>query len=111
MKASNISSCTSAGVSESLTQQGMIPMFSNYPDIVTVPQVMKMLGIGRNAVYKLLQANEIRHRRIGRRYIIPKQAVIEFINKASDANDGQAKVSLLPSQPKGVIAYDWQSSS
>ncbi len=57
-------------------------MFSNYPDIVSVPQVCQMLGIGRNSAYDLLHADQIQHVRVGKKYIIPKQAVIGFLNQS-----------------------------
>ena len=54
-------------------------MFIEYPDIVTVAQVAQMLGIGKSSAYSLLQTGLIRHLRIGKKYIIPKTAVISFV--------------------------------
>lgn len=56
-------------------------MFSEYGDIVSIDDVMKMLHIGRSNVYKLLQEKEIKHVRIGVKYIIPKKSIVEFIEK------------------------------
>ncbi len=56
------------------------PMFSEYPDVITVEQLMEMLHIGKNAAYSLLKSGEIRTIRIGRRYIIPKQSIITYIS-------------------------------
>jgi len=56
------------------------PMFSEYPDVITVEQLMEMLHIGKNAAYALLKSGEIRTIRIGRRYIIPKQSIITYIS-------------------------------
>ena len=56
------------------------PMFSEYPDVITVEQIMEMLHIGKNAAYSLLKSGEIRTIRIGRRYIIPKQSIITYIS-------------------------------
>ena len=53
-------------------------MFEKYPDIVTIEQLQEMLNLGRNNAYKLLQANKIKHRKWGRKYLIPKMYVIEF---------------------------------
>lgn len=55
-------------------------IFSEYSDIVTVDEVMKMLRLGKNTVYKLLKDNEIMNVKVGARYIIPKQSVIEFVS-------------------------------
>lgn len=56
-------------------------MFSEYEDIVSVDDVMKMLHIGRSNVYKLLREKEIKSIRIGVKYIIPKKSIIEFLEK------------------------------
>ena len=54
-------------------------IFSSYPDVVTVSELMKMLHIGRNMAYDLLKSGKIKAFRIGRRYIIPKKYVISYI--------------------------------
>ena len=56
------------------------PLFSEYPDVITVEQLMEILHIGKNAAYSLLKSGEIRTIRIGRRYIIPKQSIITYIS-------------------------------
>ena len=56
-------------------------MFSEYGDIVSIDDVMKMLHIGRSNVYKLLREKEIKYVRIGVKYIIPKKSIIEFVGK------------------------------
>lgn len=55
-------------------------IFSEYSDIVTVDEVMKMLRLGKNTVYKLLKDDEIMNVKVGARYVIPKQSVIEFVS-------------------------------
>ena len=57
-------------------------MFKEYPDIVTVENLMKMLNIGKSSAYLLLRQNLIRHVRVGKKYIIPKQSVIGFLNES-----------------------------
>ena len=54
-------------------------MFNEYDDVVTVDDVMNMLHIGRNNVYKLLNDNSIKTVKVGKRFIIPKRSVIEFV--------------------------------
>ena len=56
-------------------------IFSEYEDIVSVDDVMKMLHIGRSNVYKLLREKEIKSIRICVKYIIPKKSIIEFLEK------------------------------
>ena len=55
-------------------------MFAEYPDVVDVEQLRKMLGgISRKLAYRLLTSGELRCVRIGRSYRIPKLCVIEYL--------------------------------
>ncbi len=54
-------------------------MFEQYPDVVTIEDVMAMLGIGRNLAYKLVRTGEIRSIKVGRRMIIPKKEIVRFL--------------------------------
>lgn len=56
-------------------------LFKDYPDVVTVEQVSEMLHIGQVLAYRLVRSGEIKSRKVGRRYIITKQNVIDFVNK------------------------------
>ena len=54
--------------------------FKNYPDLVTLLELKKMLGnIGEGTVRKLLQSNHIKHYFINSQYLIPKIWVIDYI--------------------------------
>lgn len=55
----------------------------NYPDILSVHHVREILGIGRTAVYRLLEEKQIRCFKIGNTYKIPKASVIEFVERSS----------------------------
>lgn len=55
-------------------------MFAEYPDVVDVEQLRRMLGgISRKLAYRLLASGELRSVRIGRSYRIPKLCVIEYL--------------------------------
>ena len=56
--------------------------FDNYPDIVTPEDIQKMLRIGRNSVYDLLKQGKIKSLRVGKKYLIPKTIVINFLQTA-----------------------------
>ncbi|MCQ2470728.1 MAG: helix-turn-helix domain-containing protein [Clostridia bacterium] len=57
-------------------------LFSEYPDVVTVDDLQKMLKIGRNSAYDILKSGLIKTIKVGKRYIIPKQSVINFLATA-----------------------------
>ena len=54
-------------------------MFEKYSDIMSVDQMAEALGIGMNSAYALVNNREIYSKRIGRRILIPKACVIDFI--------------------------------
>ena len=55
-------------------------MFMEYPDVVEVDDLRKMLGgISKKLAYRLLTEEEIRSVRVGRAYKIPKLCVIEYL--------------------------------
>jgi len=56
--------------------------FDNYPDIVTPEDIQKMLRLGRNSVYNLLKQGKIKSLRVGKKYLIPKTSVINFLQTA-----------------------------
>ena len=56
-------------------------VFDSYPDVVSVEEIQQMLRIGKNAVYTLLKDGEIKSIKVGKRYIVPKKYVIEFLLK------------------------------
>lgn len=54
-------------------------MFKEYPDVVTPADLQKMLHIGRNSVYEILKNHSIKTIKLGKKYIIPKINVIEYL--------------------------------
>ena len=54
-------------------------MFYQYPDIMTVEQVSDALHIGKNKTYELIHDKTIRCKRIGRKIIVPKIYLIDYI--------------------------------
>ncbi len=55
-------------------------MFSQYSDIVTIDELCEMLRIGKNKAYQLLRSGRISSFKDGRLWMIPKQAVIDYIS-------------------------------
>lgn len=55
-------------------------MFEKYPDILTPMQVCKALSLGRNSVYNLIHSGQLKSITIGRRILVPKLFLIDFID-------------------------------
>ena len=55
-------------------------VFKEYPDIVNTEQMCEMLGsICIKTGYQLLKEHKIKYFQIGRKYMIPKVCVIDYI--------------------------------
>ena len=57
-------------------------MFKDYPDILTIPQVSKALGIGKKAAYALVNNKQLGAVRIGRTIKVPKFCLEEYVKTA-----------------------------
>lgn len=55
-------------------------MFVDYPDIVNLTQMRKMLGgISPTLAYRILKTRKIKSKKVGREYKIPKVNVINYM--------------------------------
>ena len=55
-------------------------MFTDYPDIVNLTQMRKMLGgISNSLAYRMLRDKKIKSKKVGREYKIPKVNVIKYV--------------------------------
>ncbi len=57
--------------------------FTDYPDVVSVEELSRMLQISMGTAYKLLRKREIESLRIGHIYKIPKLHVLRFLHLVS----------------------------
>ena len=55
--------------------------YDELPLLLTIEDLMPILGIGRNTAYELVRTGQVFSIRIGRQLRIPKQALIDFVNK------------------------------
>lgn len=54
-------------------------MFKNIPDIMTFKECQKLLKVGKNTMLSLLHSGSIEAFKIGTRWKIPKEAVIDYL--------------------------------
>ena len=55
--------------------------FADLPLVLHVKDIAEILSISQNTAYALIRSGQIRSIRTGRTYRIPKDAVIEYLNK------------------------------
>ena len=59
-----------------------VTSFDNLPLVLHVKDLAEILSISHNTAYALVRSGQIRSIRTGRTYRIPKDAVIEYLNKS-----------------------------
>ena len=57
-------------------------LFEEYPELVSVKDLMNMLGIGRVLAYKLISDKNVKAVKIGREYKIVKNSVSALIQRS-----------------------------
>ena len=61
--------------------------FSEYPDVLTVPDICKILGASDKAVRRYLRSGELRSLKVGRSYRIPKLFLMEYMGLTHQSAD------------------------
>lgn len=51
------------------------------PMVFSVPELARILQIGRNSAYELVKSGQIRSIYIGKNIRIPKQALLDYLNQ------------------------------
>jgi excisionase family DNA binding protein len=59
-------------------------MLKNYPDILNVKELSQILRIGKNAAYALVNSGAVPSRRVGKKYLIPKKSVLDFLREKGE---------------------------
>ena len=54
-------------------------MLKQEPEVLTVPDVARILRIGKNKAYELVHSGQIEPIRLGKRILIPKYTLIAFM--------------------------------
>ena len=57
-------------------------MFKEYPDVLTPADAAKALGLCKASVYRLIRENQLGCRKIGRKILIPKPCLLDFVQSA-----------------------------
>jgi len=54
-------------------------VLKEYPDILTVEEISKALGVSSKTSYQLLRENKIEHLKVGRAYRVPKAHLLSYL--------------------------------
>ena len=61
------------------TQEMYRIVFREYPEVLDVKQVSKLLGVSTKTVYKLIKAGSLAALRIGREFRFPKVSIMKYM--------------------------------
>ena len=65
-------------------------VLKEYPDILTVDEMSKALGVSTKTGYQLLRENKIEHLKVGRAYKVPKAHLLSYL-RLGPAKCGELK--------------------
>ena len=54
-------------------------VLKGYPDILTVDEMSKALGVSSKTGYQLLRENKVEHLKVGRAYRVPKAHLLSYL--------------------------------
>lgn len=54
------------------------------PDVLTVMEAAEVLRVGRSTMYKLVESGEVQHIKIGRKVLIPRLFLQNFVEESSE---------------------------
>lgn len=75
-------------------------LLEEYPDILDISQMCKLLNISRKLAYKILKEGDIPYRRLGRNYRISKKAITDYFDEnkgfQGDRHDIIEQIDIMP---------------
>lgn len=71
-------------------------------EYITIPQLAKILGISRIAVYKKVKKGQIKALKAGRIYLIPQKYVVNILGKTLSADE---KIEIDRAVKRTVAEY------
>ena len=72
-------------MSDEATRNPGLPMLSDMPDVLTVPEVAAALRIGRSSAYRLIAERHLAIS-IGRRVVVPKTRLLRLLETDASAS-------------------------
>lgn len=63
-------------------EQAYKAMFKEYPDVLDINDLSRLLCVSKKTTYRLLKENKIEFLKVGREYRIPKINIIQYLLKS-----------------------------
>jgi excisionase family DNA binding protein len=76
--------CVRTGSSNPIARKTRVLRYDDLPEVLTPKEVQAFLRLGRNAVYAALQDGRIRSVRHGQKFLVPKTALREFLDRDAE---------------------------
>lgn len=69
---------------DGVVRKAKVICYDQLPDVLTPKEAQAFLRLGRNATYAALQDGRIRSVRVGQKFLIPKAALREFLDRGAE---------------------------
>lgn len=79
------------------------PCLADYPDALTVDEVIAILRVSRKTVYELIKGGRIKAVKVGRSHRIAKENLIEFLNPGCVLSDNNREKVWTCEQQCGML--------
>lgn len=74
-------SASSSRLKKEICSADLIGLANESPLVVSVAEACRLLSLGRTSVFELMKTGELASFRSGRRRLIPRQSVFDYIDK------------------------------
>ena len=71
--------CCKPTQTQKIKTKGADIMYENIPEVMTLKECQQILKVGKNTMLELLHTRQIEGFKIGSRWKIPKESVVDFI--------------------------------
>ena len=62
-----------------MTERSCLSMLKNEPEVMTVIEAAKVLRLGKNKTYDLINSGRLSSIRVGGKTIVPKMCIVAFL--------------------------------
>ena len=69
-----------------MTERNCLSMLKNEPEVMTVIEAAKVLRLGKNKTYDLINSGRLSSIKVGGKTIVPKMCIVSFL---TDTNNYQ----------------------